>query len=162
MSLTRRGVAHLLLAAGLGVSFLSTNIGSSAAADDPADFVAAIYDRYENGGEGLSLDDAQTVRALFEPRLAEMIIADSDEAAATGDVPKIDGDVFIDAQDWDITELRVSVEAVTHDRAEGHVEFLNFGEPKRVDLQLVRGEDGGWRIRDILWAESSLRGLYTH
>lgn len=162
MSLTRRGVARLFLVATLAAASLSTATGSSAAADDPQAFVAAIYERYADGGDGLPLDSAQAVRALFEPRLADMIIADGEEAAATGDVPRIDGDVFVDAQDWDITELRVSAEAVTLDRAEAHVEFLNFGEPKRIDLQLVHGEDGGWRIRDILWAESSLRGLYTH
>jgi hypothetical protein len=162
MSLTRRGVAHLFLVATLAASGMATHAGPSLASDDPQAFVAAIYERYANGGDGMVLDDAQTIRALFEPRLAELIIADGEEAAAAGDVPRMDGDMFIDAQDWDITDLTVAVEAVTPDRAEGHVAFANFGAPKRVDLQLVRGEDGGWRIRDILWAESSLRGLYTH
>lgn len=162
MSLTRRGVARLFLAATLAAASLSTHAGSSVAADDPQAFVAAIYDRYANGGNGMLLDSARTIRALFEPRLAELIIADGEEAAALGDMPKLGADPFIDAQDWDITDLTVAVEAVTPDRAEGHVDFVNFGAPMRVDLQLVRGEDGGWRIRDILWAESSLRGLYTH
>ncbi|BCP56136.1 hypothetical protein K32_47530 [Kaistia sp. 32K] len=161
MALTRRGVAHLLLVATLGVGFASTQAGSSVAADDPEAFVAAIYQRYENGGEGVPLDDAGTVRALFEPRLAELIVADSDEAAALGDVSKLDGDPFIDAQDWDITELLVSVEATTPDRADGTITFKNFGEPKLIEMRLVR-LDEGWRIRDILWPERSLRGLYTH
>jgi hypothetical protein len=162
MSPTRRGVARLFWVATLAAAGLSTQVGSSAAADDPQAFVAAIYARYADGGEGMALDSAETIHALFEPRLAELIIADRDEAAATGDVPRLDGDMFLDAQDWDITDLRVAVEAMTPDRAEGHVAFLNFGAPKRVDLELVRGDDGNWRIRDILWEQSSLRGLYTH
>jgi len=162
MSPTRRGLAHLLLAAVLGVGLASTQTGSSVAADDPQAFVAAIYQRYENGGDGLALDNAETIRALFEPRLAELIIADGDEAAAVGDAGKLDSDPFVDAQDWDISDIRIDVEALTPDRAEGAVTFLNLGEPKRVDIQLVRADDGGWRIRDILWATSSLRGLYTH
>jgi hypothetical protein len=162
MSLTRRGIAHLFLVATLAAAGIATRTGSSAAAGDPQAFVAAIYERYADGGDGMVLDDARQIRALFEPRLAELIIADGQEAAATGDVPRLDRDMFIDAQDWDITDLTVAVEQMTPDRAEGHVAFVNFGEPKRVDLDLVRGEDGGWRIRDILWASSSLRGLYTH
>ena len=162
MSLTRRGVARLFLVASLAAASLSAQTGSSVATDDPQAFVAAIYDTYADGGLGLPLDTPETVRRLFEPRLAELIIADGDEAAALGDAPKLDGDPFIDAQDWDLTEITVAVEAMTPDRAEGHVAFVNFGEPKRVDLELVRGEDGGWRIRDILWSSSSLRGLYTH
>ena len=167
MSLTRRGVAHLLLVATLGVGLASTRIGSSAAAGDPpffgdpAAFVSAIYERYEPGGEGMSLDSAETIRSLFEPRLAQWMIDDSTEAAAMGDVSKLDGDPFIDAQDWDIADIRIEIEASTPERADGHVTFVNFGEAKRIDLQLVLLEDG-WRIRDILFAESSLRGLYSH
>ncbi|WP_029077022.1 DUF3828 domain-containing protein [Kaistia adipata] len=162
MSLTRRGVAHLLLAATLGVGLASTHTGSSVASDDPQAFVAAIYDTYADGGLGLPLDAAETVQRLFEPRLAAMILDDHAQAAELGDAPKLGADPFVDAQDWDLAEIRVAVEAVTPDRAEGHVAFANFGEPKRVDLELVRGEDGDWRIRDILWQEGSLRGLYTH
>ncbi|MCX5567901.1 DUF3828 domain-containing protein [Kaistia nematophila] len=161
MTLTRRGVARLFLVATLGAAGFSTSVGSSVAADDPEAFVASIYERYENGGDGVPLDDAATIRALFEPRLAEMILADRDEAAAVGDVPKLDGDPFVDAQDFDITDLRIDVEDGTPDRAEAHVSFLNFGEPKRIDLRLEWLETG-WRIRDIYWPEGSLRGLYTH
>ncbi|MCX5581606.1 DUF3828 domain-containing protein [Kaistia terrae] len=167
MSLTRRGIAHLLLVATLGVSLTSTSIGSSVAADDPpffgdpAAFVSAIYERYEPGGEGMPLDSAETIRSLFEPRLAQRMIDDSAEAAAIGDAPKLDGDPFIDAQDWDIADIRIDVEASTPERAEGHVTFVNFGEAKRIDLQLVLLEDG-WRIRDILFPNRSLRGLYSH
>jgi len=161
MSPTRRGVAQFLLAAVLGVGLVPTNMGTSVAADDPEAFVAAIYARYEKGGEGVPLDNAETVRALFEPRLAERMIADSDEAAAAGEVGKLDGDPFVNAQDWDISDLRVDVEAGTPDTAEGHVTFLNFGEPKRIELRLVQ-LDQGWRIRDVFWDEGSLRGLYTH
>lgn len=161
MSLTRRGVAHLLLVTTLGVGFASTNIGSSVAADDPQAFVAAIYQRYENGGDGVPLDREEAVRALFEPRLAQLIIDDSAQAAELGDVSKLDGDPFIDGQDWDISDLRVAVDAATPDRAEGIVTFLNFGEPKQIELQLVQ-LDEGWRIRDIHWPDRSLRGLYTH
>ncbi|MCX5520866.1 DUF3828 domain-containing protein [Kaistia defluvii] len=161
MSPTRRGVAHLLLAAMLGVGLVPTSGGSSVAADDPRAFVAAIYARYENGGDGVPLGNAETVRALFEPRLAERMVADSDEAAAAGDVGKLDGDPFVDAQDWDLSDVRVDVEAGTPDTADGHVSFRNFGEPKRIELRLVRLEQG-WRIRDVFWNEGSLRGLYTH
>jgi hypothetical protein len=162
MMLTRRGVARFFMVATLAVAGLSAKTGSAAASDDPHAFVAAIYERYAIGGEGVSLDNAETVRALFEPRLAEMIITDSEEAAAIGDAPKLGADPFLDAQDWDIADIRVTADTPSPDRAEAHATFVNFGEPQRVDLELVRGEDGGWRIRDIHWAQGSLRGLYTH
>lgn len=159
MSFTRRGAARLLVAAALG---LAAGGGSSVASDDPAAFVAAIYDTYTDGGLGLPLDSPATVRQFFEPRLAAMILDDHALAAELGDMPKLGADPFVDAQDWDLTDIRVAVEAMTPDRAEGHVAFVNFGAPKRVDLVLVRGEDGSWRIHDILWEQGSLRGLYTH
>lgn len=162
MSLTRRGAARLFLVATLAAAGALTQIGPSLASDDPQAFVAAIYDQYANGGGGLPLDTPTTVQQLFEPRLAAMILDDGAQAAELGDVPKLGADPFVDAQDWDLTDIRVAVEAITPDRAEGHVAFVNFGEPKRVDLALVRGEDGGWRIHDILWEQGSLRGLYTH
>jgi hypothetical protein len=162
MSMSRRGAARLLMAAPLAAAFGFASTGSSAAADDPAAFVKAIYDLYAAGGPGQSLDTPATVQRLFETRLATLILEDQAQAEEYGDMSKLGADPFVDAQDWDISDISVSVEAMTPDRAEGHVAFVNFGAPKRIDLELVRGEDGGWRIRDIIWEEGSLRGLYTH
>lgn len=161
MSLTRRGIARLFTAATLAAGLGCTMTGSSAAADDPQAFVAAIYDRYANGGDGVPLDAPETVQSLFEPRLATLILDDQAEAAEMGDVSKLDADPFVNAQDWYVSNILVQVEAMTPDRAEGYVAFTNFGEPTRIDLNLVRAEDG-WRIRDIQWRDGSLRGLYTH
>ena len=89
-----------------------------------------------------------------------MIIADRAAAAKRDEVPALDGDPFIDAQDGAITRLAVTTAMNGPDKATGSVTFRNFGKAKKLRLALVRLEEG-WRIADIVWPEGSLRGLYS-
>jgi len=138
------------------------------AADPPSAraFVDGIYRAYRSPSEmsatgvGIALDSAGQVRRYFAPDLAALIIADKSSAAKKGDEPALDGDPFIDAQDWGLTNLRIDVRDVDRAHAAATVTFANFGKPAtvRLDLVLVKG---GWRIDDIHWAEGTLRGLYA-
>jgi len=73
-------------------------------------FVQAIYAAY-NGkdAKGIPLDKDTAIRRYFEPSLAALMIKDAKDAARKGDVPSLDGDPFIDAQDWDIAGFDVAV-----------------------------------------------------
>jgi hypothetical protein len=158
-ALTRRRL--LLAAAGLAVVRPAHAETGSARA-----FVEAIYARYRGSVDknpGILLDDAKTVRRYFTPELARLMIADEARAAKVQEVPALDGDPFVDAQDWDIRDLTIAVAAQGAGAALATVRFRNFGERKQVRLKLLRLSQG-WRVDDVVFPgdEGTLRGLYAH
>ena len=141
--------------------------GRSVVAAEPSarDFLAGIYAAYKGNSDksrGIPLTDDATVRRYFEPQLAALIIKDMESAQKRKEVPLLDGDPFIDAQDWDIGAFDISVRDTGAGKAAGTVAFKNFGAPVTIELALVKLKDG-WRIADILWGEErgSLKGLYA-
>lgn len=135
------------------------------AADDTARiFVAQIYDAYKGkDAKGHPLDSAQEVRRYFEPSLAALIIKDSDDAAKRGEVGNLDGDPFIDAQDWEIARFDIAVRETAAGKASATVKFTNLGSPRTVVLDLVKVKND-WRIANITWLRdgkrSTLRALF--
>lgn len=132
-----------------------------AAAATPLSFLAAIYDQYGPGKNGIPLDDEAALKRWFTPSLAELMQHDRATAEQNDDIPELDGDPFVDAQDWEITDLSVKAEDLGSGKAAGHVSFKNFDETRTIDLDLVQ-TPAGWRVDDIHWGDASLRGLYTH
>ena len=135
------------------------------AADNSArDFVAAIYATYKGkDSKGVILDNARTVRRYFEPSLAALMIKDQDAAARRGEVGALDGDPFIDAQDWEIENVAIAVSESAPGKASATVTFTNLGKPTTIVLDLVKIKTD-WRIRDITWRRGdkndSLRALF--
>jgi hypothetical protein len=138
----------------------------AAAADASAhDFVAAIYDTYVGkDGNGIALDTDQAVQRYFEPALAALIRKDQKEAERRNEVPALDFDPFVDAQDWDIAAFAIAVTDGSSDKASATVKFNNFGKPAIVVLDLVK-IGNAWKISDIAWQPhdqpNTLRGLYA-
>jgi Protein of unknown function (DUF3828) len=157
--LTRRTIL-----CGAAIAVLAT---PAVAADPGATaFVAAIYAAYKGkNAKGIPLDKDAAIRRYFEPSLAALMIKDAEDAARKGDVPSLDGDPFIDAQDWNIANVDVALSDTGPGTASATVKFVNLGKPKTVTLDLVKvGND--WRIHDITWQRDgksdTLRGLYAH
>jgi Protein of unknown function (DUF3828) len=129
-------------------------------------FITGIYEAYKgSGAKGVPLDSESAVRRYFEPSLAALIIKDRRSAARRREVGKLDGDPFIDAQDWDIDKLDVDVSENAPGKAKATVKFVNLDQPATVVLDLVKiGKD--WRIADITWLRDGklemLRNLYLH
>lgn len=149
---------HLALALA-GVVALAT----LALADDatPDKFLAAIYHHYEGkNARGVDIQGKKALARYFEPSLAALIAQDEEAAAKRGDAPELDGDPFIDAQDWEITDLKIASKMEGTDKAVAMVSFRNFDEPHSVTVELIK-LPVGWRIADIVWTEGSLRKLYT-
>jgi len=155
--LSRRG----LLAASATFAIAATLARKSAAATSPEAFLEAIYGAYRGEGDGVDLGDRAALDRYFTPDLATMIADDRARAEAAEEVPTLDGDPFIDAQDWEIENLAISVDHGAEGKATGHVRFVNAGTPVAIEVMLVE-TPAGWRIRDIHWPNGSLRGLYTH
>jgi hypothetical protein len=127
----------------------------------PKSFLDAIYNAYKGkNAKGVSLDSDAAVRRYFEPKLAALIIQDRKAAARHGDAPALDGDPFINAQDWEINAVDIALHDVTADKAGATVSFRNLDVMTKVELDLVKLRDG-WRIAEITWdGNETLRGVF--
>lgn len=158
--LTRRGLILL----GTAVALVASS--ATQAADAAArSFVVAIYNAYKGkNGNGISLDGDAAIRRYFEPALADLIGKDRKDAAARGEVPALDGDPFVDAQDWDIQGFDVAMRDTAPNKASATVTFQNLEKPVTVVLDLVKLKEG-WRIADITWhredGTETLRQLFA-
>lgn len=133
---------------------------ASAAAQEPTphQFLQSIYEPYRS--EGFKGQPYGEPARFFAPALAQAIERDMHDARRRKEVPLLDGDPFLDAQDWKITAISYAT-AVSADKlkAAGSVAFINLGEPKGIALTMIRTSQG-WRITDIVAPSGSLRALY--
>ena len=126
----------------------------------PRAFVDAIYKPYlAKKYKGADYSKPANLRRYFEPKLAGAIIADMAAAGKRNEVPTLEGDPFVDAQDWEIADLAIDIKPVGPTKARATVDFTNFRKPKTVTLELVKTA-GGWRIADIMAPSGSMRQLF--
>jgi uncharacterized protein DUF3828 len=151
-----------VLIAALLSSIAFATIETRAAEQSSKAFLEAIYGAYKGkGSKGIPLATDANVRRYFEPKLAALIIKDRKDAARRGEVGALDGDPFIDAQDWEIESVDIAVRESAADKASATVSFINVDKPTTVLLDLVKLKEG-WRIADITWdRKESLRRLLT-
>lgn len=131
--------------------------GAAKDTQTPENFLRGIYTPYPN--QDFKGQPYWQVDRFFAPDLARAIEADMREAKRRGEVPKLDGDPFIDAQDWDIAKLAISVKSGDGNTATGLVSFENLGKPTQITLDLIR-TGMGWRIADIQSPSGKLSELY--
>jgi len=128
-------------------------------------FVTGIYNAYKGrGSRGHPLDGERAIGRYFEPSLASLMVKDQKNAARRGDVGLLDGDPFIDAQDWDISGFDTAMSDTAPGQISATVKFTNLGKPTTVVLDLVKIRND-WRIHDITWPRDgkpeTLRGIYA-
>jgi hypothetical protein len=151
-----------------GIVVAATLVGANLAlaADQTAEaFLNGIYAHYKGDpkkAHGILLDKDAEIRQYFEPSLADMIIKDDEATKKSGDIPNLDGDPFVDSQEWSIPSFDIKMEHQGDDKATATVKFTNYGKPKLLHVNLVHLKDG-WNISDIIWNgdEGSFRALYT-
>ena len=112
---------------------------------DPVALLTAIYKTYTDIGPGE--DGVPELSGVYSKRLQALIDKDEKETPE-GDVGRIDWDLFVDGQDWQLTELKIVPALKEATRAEVRATFKNFGEPRDILYTLVL-ENGHWRIDDI-------------
>ncbi len=134
---------------------------ASAQGQDAKSFVENIYRQYlGKDTPSIDLSSRAGLERYFTPSLAELIDNDAVEAEKRQDAPLLGGDPFIDAQDWEITDPVVTVQASGDGKgATANVRFKNFGQVTMVRLALVMTPKG-WRVDNIFWSEGDLRGIY--
>jgi hypothetical protein len=143
----------------IGIALTATSMQASAQQMSSRAFLDAIYRPYlDKDFRGTHLDRPADVQRYFVTPLATAILKDRAAAAKRKEVPTLDGDPFIDAQDWQITNLKIAVKTSGPDKAVGVVSFTNAGTPKTMTLHLVK-TGRGWRIAEIEAPSGSLRKL---
>lgn len=150
-------VGLLLLCAG-GVIAATAAAAQGAS---PLTFLESVYKVYRNNNNAKGIDYAKPdmVRRYFAPPLAKAMLKDQADARKRNEVPLLNGDPFIDAQDWEIADLRIEVKHPNRRNATGVVTFTNASEPRAVTLDLVKTGDG-WRIAEIRAPSGSLKELF--
>lgn len=134
-----RIVLALLLALSLGTE--AARAAQGIADSDPVSLIKAIYETYtaDNDNPGLP--------RIYSKRLQALIDKDEKETPE-GMVGRIDWDVFVDGQDWKLTELKIALVSKSADKAQVRATFKNFDQSSNMLFDLVR-EDGRWRIDDV-------------
>jgi hypothetical protein len=119
-------------------------VGTAAAqsAADPVAYVQAIYAHYQHNNPPAWYDQT------YSARLKKLIDADQKEAQANGDAGKFDWDPIINAQDWKLSALKVTLVSQSGDTAIVDAAFNNLGSKQRMRFTLVRLA-GKWAIDDI-------------
>ncbi len=136
---------RIILAFFLG--FVLAGAASAKSVDsDPVTLITAIYKTYETDQAGLP--------HVFSKRLQALVDKDAKETPE-GEVGRIDWDVFIDGQDWKLTELKITPVSQTSSQAQVRATFKIRPSDMLFDLVL---EDGHWRIDDI---EKTLKPRWT-
>ncbi len=123
----------------------------------PEEFLAAIYRPYL-ARDFLGQPYGEANR-FFVPALARAMNADNAAAARRGEVPLLNGDPFVDAQEWQIGNLAIAVVVKSATTATGTVTFANLGQAKKLLIDLEQ-TPAGWRIADIRGPNGSLSALY--
>lgn len=119
-------------------------------------FLEEIYKPYlEQGFKGQPYEQAER---FFEPILAQAMLQDIKEAKKRSQPPLLNGDPFVDSQNWFITGLEVSV-IPKGTAATGIVLVVNQKKPRNINIDLMQ-TPAGWRIAEIRGASGTLRGLY--
>jgi hypothetical protein len=112
---------------------------------DPVLLITAIYKTYTDIGPGE--DGNPGLPDVYSKRLQTLI--DKDEAETPeGEVGRIDWDVFVDGQDWELSELKIELVSQADGRAKVRSSFKNFDTKNENIFDLVL-EHGHWRIDDI-------------
>jgi len=139
---------------------VSPPLTAGAAEQSPHAFLQAIYQQYIGANAaGATLDEDADWRRYFTPDLAQIIIDDYAKAAQSGDIPNLDGDPFVDAQDWSISKVQIDVDDKATDKTVGKVSFTNLGKAMTLTFDLVK-IDGSWKINDIHGPDGSLRDIF--
>jgi len=134
---------------------------AAAAPQTAEQFVQDLYGRYSGkDAKGVVLDSPRAVKRWFAPELAKLILADQAQAAKNDEAPTLDGDPFVDAQDFEITDLNVVVKETGKDTATAGVTFTNLDDKVTVVLDLVKLKQG-WRIRELTARGQKLSELLT-
>ena len=121
---------------------------------DPAAIIAPLYQPYLARAPLTALQDQAPWTASLHAQIAAMLAR-----SATTDEPILDFDPIIGAQDFELSNLTLSTEAVVENsHAVVRADFINLGRRHAIVYDLA-WEGGGWRVDNIRGADWDLRQI---
>jgi hypothetical protein len=156
------GFKPLFIAAAFLIAGCATSVAEEGF-DSPQALLDELYSHYAGkpAGSGVDVGDQKVIEKYFTPEMAAKIGADDARAAAANEVPELNGDPFVDSQDWNITELATAVgKSSEPDSTIAMVHIKSYGEEKNLKLHLKKTANG-WQIDDIDWGYDKLSNLYA-
>ena len=112
--------------------------------DDPVKFVSGLYAR-------MAASTAKTPYVapedIYTPHLAALFALESKDAG--GEVGRLDFDFWSNAQDWQLSGVKVTGQPVegAKDREVVIAKFRNFGKPQEIHLYFEKTA-AGWQLDD--------------
>jgi hypothetical protein len=130
------------LPAALAAFSFSSSVLLSAASriDDPKNFVTEVYRRLVADSSYTPPDD------IYTARLARLFR--DDRRRAKGEVGCLDFFFWVNAQDWEITNLTITSSDEGQERKTVIAKFLNIGNPKEIHFDFRRNA-GRWLLDDV-------------
>ena len=110
-------------------------------------FLEQVFAGYRGGREVPYHDDA-AMRTVFSPGL-RAAMQRAFAAVKPDEVPCLNGDPIVGAQEIRITNVRIRTEPQGQGRARGTATFRNMGQSRSVRYNLAQ-IDGAWLIDDIM------------
>lgn len=129
----------------LVLAVLFATAPAHAASQEPVDFIAAIYKTY--GTTPDPDDHSELRRDFYSQRLLKLIEAD-EKATPKGEVGRLDFDVFVNGNNWELSNLKIVLVSRDATHAKVRVNFENFKFPRETLFSLIR-EGDDWRIDEI-------------
>lgn len=107
--------------------------------DNPAAFVRAVYSHLA------ATPDYRPPEDIYTPRLKALFARDRKQAK--GEVGCLDGVFWVDAQDWQLSDVKVTALPEVKDRQTVIAAFRNLGTPKEIRFEFQR-IGRSWRLDD--------------
>lgn len=125
----------------IGLMLIAGAAHAAAPFTDPKALIDYAYAPYFND------EFPEDPTEIYSPTLKQLwdTMAEKSQEA---DVPIIDFDPLINAQDYEIKDFVIADPVVEGDTALLVASFTNFGEPQEIHFELVRTTEG-WLIDDI-------------
>jgi hypothetical protein len=128
-----------------------------AAIPDPAAVIAPLYERYRTD-PAVTTFPALLEQAPWSAELRGQLEAMTARSQANEE-PTLDFDPFINAQDWLVTAVTVTTDAVVaNSHATVRARFTNLAAEDEVVYDLV-WEGGAWRVNNMRHANWDLRQI---
>ena len=112
--------------------------------DDPKTFVAGVYQHYIAAQSSHS--DYSAPEDIYTERLRKLIR--DDRRKAHGEVGCLEIDFWVNGQDYEITQPKVTSTDAGPDRKTVIAKFVNLGTPQDIHFDFRR-VDGRWLIDDV-------------
>ncbi len=123
-----------------------------AAQGGPEEVVRRLYGAYPFDGKAVDNEPEQVLRVYFDANLTSHFLKNQQCFKNTRDVCGIDVSLLYNAQDGEITDLKVcEMNAGTH---VVDVQFRNTGDPQVVSYTLI-STNSGWRVADVVFHTDS-------